>query len=102
MLCPFRLTTGGYCPACGMTRAVGHLVRGEVSASVAAHPYVVLAVVQLVAAVVLWAAWRHRPDRRRAAWDRWGRLAVGLNLALLMGVWAVRLALGLIPAPFTG
>jgi len=31
--CPFRLVTGWWCPACGMTRSVHHLTHGEIVAS---------------------------------------------------------------------
>lgn len=100
VLCPCRLATGGYCPTCGMTRAVGHLVRGDVPGSLAAHPYVVFAVAQLAVIAVLWWAWRGRPDHRHDAWIRWRPALIGLNVLLLVGLWAVRLALGVIPAPF--
>lgn len=38
IICPFRRTTGIPCPSCGMTRAIGWLLRGEVSRSLHYHP----------------------------------------------------------------
>ena len=38
VLCPFRLVTGYPCPFCGTTRAVGSLLLGDISASIALNP----------------------------------------------------------------
>jgi hypothetical protein len=37
VLCPFRLVTGRPCVACGMTRAVGHALRGDLRQSRREH-----------------------------------------------------------------
>jgi len=37
VLCPFRLITGGPCPVCGLTRAVGHALSGDVRCSRGQH-----------------------------------------------------------------
>lgn len=80
--CPLRTLTGIPCPACGMTTAVTELVAGDVTAAVAANPFVlglaILAVVALpllavraaglVGPPVAWSA----TARRRVSW------AVGL------------------------
>lgn len=99
VLCPFRLCTGGYCPGCGLTRATGRLLRGDVVGSWHLHPFLLLALAQ--AALVATARMA-----LGASSLRWARLAghrdhlLVANLALLLGLWALRLALGDIPAPF--
>lgn len=39
IVCPFRLLTGLPCPGCGLTRSWVFAVRGDLAASVAAHPF---------------------------------------------------------------
>ena len=39
ILCPFRLMTGLPCPGCGLTRSWIALVHGDISGSLAAHPF---------------------------------------------------------------
>lgn len=99
VLCPFRLCTGGYCPGCGLTRAAGRLVRGDVVGSWHLHPFLLLAVVQgalvLAARAVLGAA-----SPRWAGLARHRENLLVANLVLLTALWALRLALGDIPAPF--
>ncbi|MEM1333692.1 MAG: DUF2752 domain-containing protein [Actinomycetota bacterium] len=152
VLCPIRRITGGWCPGCGASRAASHVVRGEFAEAWTDHPWVVLATMQLAAALALAAAMslvvrplsgarvrplagarvrplagarvrplagarvrpligaRVRPlagARVRplgglpgAAMTR-PAIALGIvNAALLVGVYAVRLASGAIPAPF--
>lgn len=43
-VCWFRLTTGFPCPGCGLTRAVALLMHGRVGASLALHPFGIVAV----------------------------------------------------------
>ncbi len=38
--CPMKMATGLDCPGCGMTRAAGLLVHGEIAASLKMHPFV--------------------------------------------------------------
>ena len=52
VLCPFRLVTGYPCPFCGTTRAVGSVLLGDVSASVALNPLGLVFVVAVVALVL--------------------------------------------------
>ena len=52
VLCPFRLVTGYPCPFCGTTRAVGSLMLGDVSASLALNPLGSVFVVAVVALVL--------------------------------------------------
>ncbi|NOX28976.1 MAG: DUF2752 domain-containing protein [Actinobacteria bacterium] len=97
-LCPYRrYTGGGYCPACGGTRAISMMVRGDVAGAIVQHPVAAFIAIQvLVLAVgVMWAP---------LTFGRWvrargERIAVANGL-LLLAVWPVRLALGQIPLPF--
>lgn len=96
-LCPFRLLTGRPCPGCGMGHAVVAAMRGDFAASFTYHPLG-------LPLLVLWTAWlgwgllnlaRGRgfsegflPVVRRPAFA-WAALA------LVLGVYAVRMSLGL-------
>lgn len=86
------------CPGCGMTRAMALLAKGRWGQAAALHP---LAPVLLVQGLTLWAAWglallRNRLPRAVSGWLGWGLVA--LNVALLLGVWVLRLAHGTLPA----
>jgi len=97
-LCVFRRCTGGYCPGCGMTRSARHLTRGHVGAAWQDHPWLVLATLQVaVAAVVVGVA------RWVGSKLDWSRILVPVsivNVALLVGIWLVRLVDGSIPRFF--
>ena len=97
VLCPFRRCTGGYCPGCGLTRSAGALLRGGVGASWRHHPYLLLAVGQ----VVLLGLWSLVGGRRAAGrLRRWeSNLLIG-NAVVLVAIWLLRLASGSVPAPF--
>lgn len=97
VLCPFRRCTGGYCPGCGMTRSSGRLVRGDVIGSWQQHPYLVLGLAQ---AAVVAALWRFGSGSLRAGIRAHGKRLLVANLALLIGIWVVRLFDGSIPVPF--
>lgn len=110
-ICVVRHISGGYCPGCGGTRAAQHLLTGDVAAAWHDHPWVVLAVVQVVIAAAVGAGLLlsrsalGRPllaaDRRSSAVATvpWLFVAVA-NVAAVLGIWVTRLALGDIPAPF--
>lgn len=72
--CPFRTSTGWWCPGCGLTRATHHLLRGDV---VQAHRYNALVVVVLAAIVAGWMGWLLRATGRSAI----ARIPVGFQLA---------------------
>lgn len=86
VLCPFRLVTGYPCPFCGTTRAVGSLLLGDISASVALNP------LGLVVAITA-AAFVMTPSRlvdtyrwiknRLSAWSVSQQLAVVVTLSAL-------------------
>jgi hypothetical protein len=52
-LCPFRMLIGLPCPGCGMGHAVVYALRGDLSASFAAHPLGI----PLLALWTAWLAW---------------------------------------------
>ncbi len=96
VLCPFRRCTGGYCPGCGLTRASGRLLRGDLVGSWQQHPYVIIGVVQAVVLTTLWATGsRLWPTVRRYAMP-----LIVTNITLLVAIWVARLATGAIPIPF--
>ena len=108
--CPFRLSTGLPCPACGLTRSVVALVHGDLGASLYFHPLGLATVLVFVALVLFEVARWPRPAGRAPAhvggsapwatlltWAGSGTLpwiAVGAFLA----VWVVRLPLYLLGA----
>ncbi len=49
-VCPLRAITGIACPACGGTRAVVALARGDVAGALAWNPFVILALAALLGA----------------------------------------------------
>lgn len=73
--CPFRLTTGWWCPFCGGTRAASRLVRGDVGAALRYNGFVVALVPIVLAFWLGWAvpgrvAMLDRLRSRSAAWAR--------------------------------
>ena len=94
-ICGFARCTGVACPGCGMTRAAGQLVRGNIVEALRYHPLILLIAAELLGAWTIWMAhragwiqWRHR---------RWVDVAIGATAALLLVVWIVRLATGSTP-----
>lgn len=94
-ICGFARCTGVACPGCGMTRAAGQLVRGNVVEALRYHPLILLIAAEMLGAWTIWMAhragwirWRHR---------RWVDVAIGATAALLLIVWIVRLATGSTP-----
>jgi Protein of unknown function (DUF2752) len=81
VLCPYRRLTGWRCPACGLTRSIACVLRGELRRSVAEHP-LELVVVAGVAATFIRRLWLGSPAEGRlptrltggadslAAWSR--------------------------------
>ncbi|MEL7156110.1 MAG: DUF2752 domain-containing protein [Actinomycetota bacterium] len=95
VICPFRRCTGGYCPGCGLTRSSGQLIRGDLVGSWQRHPFIIIGLVQLVALVGLW---RTAPRLWSAVRGRANGLVLA-NVALLVAIWAARLASGAVPLP---
>ncbi len=78
-----------------MTRAVGELIRGNLTAALRYHPLVLLVVAELLGAWTIWAAhqagwirWQHR---------RWVDVVIGGTAVLLVIVWIARLVAGTTP-----
>lgn len=91
-LCLFRACTGLACPGCGMTRAVGRLLSGDVAGSLALHPLLL----PTVAVGIVWgteALVTRRSARRPSAGPR---LAVALAAVALV-LWVVRAVTGTLP-----
>jgi|GEM_PF-2964945 len=97
-LCIFRRCTGGYCPGCGLTRSARHLTRGEVSASWADHPWMILVSAQVAVAAAIYAFGRRLIDRIDVS--RVMLAVVASNGVLLVGIWIARLVDGSIPRFF--
>ena len=96
-LCPYRIVTGGWCPGCGGTRALGALVKGDLGASFAYNPWSMLVLAQ---ATVL-AGWvLAAPDSAKAWWERKGIKLITANLVIAVVIWIPRLIAGVIPLPF--
>ena len=96
-LCLFRRCSGGYCPGCGITRSIGRLLRADPAGAWHHHPWVILALAQVMVAAVAWTVAREQTRRMSDHWIV--RLAV-FNAALLLAIWAARLGQGSIPRPF--
>lgn len=97
VLCPYRRCTDGYCPGCGLTRAGGHLLRGQLGASWAQHPYIVFLAAQLPIVGLTWIAGSAKVKAR--LFGAKGKI-LAVNAVLLLGIWVFRLASGEIPLPF--
>lgn len=90
--CLLRIHADHACPGCGMSRATGRLLRGDLIGAFAYHPWVFALGLQAVG----FAAWRYHWGNRPLEPHHQVRLAwsVSLNLALLFVVWGVRIATG--------
>ncbi len=88
--CLLRLHADQACPGCGMSRATGRLLRGDVGGAFAYHPMVFL----LAAQTIWFAVWRFRRGDRPMTATHMTRLAwsVSANIALLLVVWLIRIA----------
>lgn len=97
VLCPLRRVTGVWCPGCGMTRAIGWLVHGDLAESWRYHPWAAVVVAQ-VAFVGGWLLWRRRGAigaRSAAPTPPWlVPVALSLNAVALVGIWIFRLKSG--------
>ena len=94
-ICPFALMTGTACPGCGMTRAAGYLIRGDLSSALRYHPLVILIAVQALAGWGWWMLSRSetlRPPSKKIT----NAILVGTGVSLLV-VWLLRLWAGSLP-----
>ena len=95
VLCPFRRCTGGYCPACGGTRAARALLAGDLGEAWRQHPWTVLLALQFALLACAAAVSTAPFVRSRLGW------LVSANLVIGLGIWALRLSQGSIPVPFS-
>lgn len=92
-VCGFKYLTGWPCPACGLTRAVCHALRGDWAQSLAYHPAGPLVALTLIV-WMLWSAaeaYRGQPIEE-ALRGRLGNALLAAGLALSLVVWITRLA----------
>ena len=84
-LCFFRLLTGIPCPACGMTRAVTSVLRGEIALAFSYHPlWITLPLIALLGwASVHPQSFSRLLDRIGISRKRWQRAEVILCVLLL-------------------
>lgn len=98
LFCPFRWLTGWPCPGCGMTRAFGALVQGQWERALSLHPLSpIVALGWLLFGLSAFskailpsrAPFRHLSALgERILMTSW---TIGLALALVLGVWGIRL-----------
>ncbi len=93
--CPFALCTGTACPGCGMTRAAGHLFRGDIAAAMTYHPLVPMILAQLSVAWGWFAlasfGWVQKPNNRVLT------IVLAASAVALIVVWVARMATGTLP-----
>ncbi len=75
--CPFHQATGFYCPGCGSTRAIHHLLRGDLPGALSKNPLVVVAIPFVILLYM------------HPAWGR-GRAVPWIVLAALVGYGVLR------------
>ena len=94
-LCPFALITGTACPGCGLTRAAGSLLRGDLGASIAYHPLAMLVAIWVASA---WLIGLARASGRVVSVDQrlLNRLLVATGM-LFVVIWLLRMATGTLP-----
>lgn len=94
-VCPFALMTGTACPGCGLTRAAGALFRGDLAASWAFHPLVMVVLLWLAGAGVMWMR-RRRGVVTGLSSQVVNRLLIG-TAAVFVVTWIARLVTGTLP-----
>jgi hypothetical protein len=95
--CPWAALLGLPCPGCGLTRAAGLLLRGDLRGAVQLHPLSPLLVPIVVLALVgaIWEPW-WQAHASQARWRRshWVERSLGpaawALLLLVIGVWLAR------------
>lgn len=94
-ICPFALCTGMACPGCGMTRAVSHLIRGDVSAALGYHPLVPFLALGITGGWV-WFLLRSTGRVEAMSQRTLNLILIGSGVALV-AVWVARLIAGTLP-----
>ncbi len=90
--CLLRIHADQACPVCGMSRATGRLLHGDLLGAIAYHPFVLAIVVQMVG----FASWRFRWGNRPMESHHQLRLvwSVSANMVLLFIFWLIRIRTG--------
>lgn len=90
--CLLRLHADQACPGCGMTRATGRFLNGDVVGAFAYHPWVFALMLQ-VAGFAIWRTFfgRSANAHRQLVYWVW---ALPANVVFLVGVWVLRIATG--------
>lgn len=94
-VCPFALCTGMACPGCGMTRAAGHLIRGNLSEAMGYHPLIPLIAIQVLAGWA-WLVLR-RKGKVGPLPQRMVNAVLITTAAALLLVWVARILTGSLP-----
>ena len=90
--CPFAVLTGTACPGCGLTRSIASLVRGDLSGSLAMHPFGILLAFQGIVFMALEiAGFRFSSRKWRIP------LVLAVNLVGLLALWILRWSNGALP-----
>jgi hypothetical protein len=96
-VCPFALLTGHACPGCGLTRAVGALLTGDLPGALRLHPLAGLVAAQIALAWMWWLGRRLGWKRMPAAPPAWVTPALALTALALVAVWGIRWTAGTLP-----
>ncbi len=94
VMCFSRRHTDVACPACGMTRGVASLMRGDLAASWAMHPLAIFFVIQAILGGLALAL---NFKRARTTWFRWIPAIMMLDIVAMVVVWGVRFSAGTLP-----
>lgn len=86
-VCPFRVLTGLWCPACGSLRALHALLRGDVVAAAGSNALLLVALPAMGYVWLVWATPRiggpRLPRPRLRPGVQWGMLTVALTFGVL-------------------
>ena len=88
--CLFSTVTGIQCPACGMTRSVASIARGDLEASLAYHPMGILLAGSAIAAILVPAQTLRAQAAISAAWTGLppaARVGIGAGALILAWIW---------------
>jgi len=88
--CLFTTATGIQCPACGMTRSVASIARGDLEASLAFHPLGILLAGSALAAILVPTQTLRAEAAISAAWTGLSlvaRVGIGAGALILAWIW---------------
>jgi hypothetical protein len=85
-VCAVRSVTGWWCPGCGLTRAVHHLMHGDIRQALG-HNALVVPVVALL--VLTWIAWLMDSWGRRLTWVHRAAIPAWLGLAIAAAAFTI-------------